>query len=383
MAEAPNESEKSDKQEKAVAAAPDVEYSEKIMKVPPVHSSDEIYRYVDLGLGRGLDGTDPTPWLNKSSFQVRRITYENILGTEEGGAVQSYEREISSVQTQQTKIKTSILVPKSPLTIGTDAELSRSVHASRRAIGRKVINRTISFRDNFDDLPFGDAALPVVQDDGSRDGNYQNLWTFEQRLAQWIMDKLRHEWSEAGKTGALDDGETKPTLESSGVVKCPLKDLLHVIERNDREDLRLIKEACKEFVSHFRITHYVSAIELGAAEYRVFTEDEYQTAISVAGSFGIDKLASTVTRQEFSFKRKRKASDLKKIGIIGKDDRVVRGSYGEAVVNVSINSIATLVRTKYLHDQMDKALVKFVELQSDRSGKHIIHYYVNNDMTSV
>ena len=367
MAEAPNES---DKQEKAVAAAPDVEYSEKIMKVPPVHSSDEIYRYVDLGLGRGLDGTDPTPWLNKSSFQVRRITYENILGTEEGGAVQSYEREISSVQTQQTKIKTSILVPKSPLTIGTDAELSRSVHASRRAIGRKVINRTISFRDNFDDLPFGDAALPVVQDDGSRDGNYQNLWTFEQRLAQWIMDKLRHEWSEA--TGALDDGETKPTLESSDVVKCPLKDLLHVIERNDREDLRLIKEACKEFVNHFRITHYVSAIELGAAEYRVFTEDEYQTAISVAGSFGIDKLASTVTRQEFSFKRKRKASDLKKIGIIGKDDRVIRGSYGEAVVNVSINSIATLVRTKYLHDQMDKALVKFVELQSDRSGKHII-----------
>ena len=104
---------------------------------------------------------------HKSSFQVRRITYENILGTEEGGAVQSYEREISSVQTQQTKIKTSILVPKSPLTIGTDAELSRSVHASRRAIGRKVINRTISFRDNFDDLPFGDAALPVVQDDGS------------------------------------------------------------------------------------------------------------------------------------------------------------------------------------------------------------------------
>uniref|UniRef100_A0A1X7V893 Uncharacterized protein n=1 Tax=Amphimedon queenslandica TaxID=400682 RepID=A0A1X7V893_AMPQE len=94
-------------------------------KVLPVISQEEIYRYFDLGLGRGLDGTDPTPWLNKTSFQARNITYDNILGTEEGGAVQSYEREIVSVQTLQSKIKTSIVIPKSPMTIGADAELSR------------------------------------------------------------------------------------------------------------------------------------------------------------------------------------------------------------------------------------------------------------------
>ena len=366
MAEAPSTDDTkeaaSDKQTK------DEEYSEKIMKVPPVHSSDEIYRYVDLGLGRGIDGTDPTPWLNKTSFQVRRVTYDNILGTEEGGAVQSYEREISSVQTQQTKIKTSILVPKSPLTIGTDAELSRSIHASRRAIGRKVINRTISFRDNFDDIPVGDSALPIDKSesiDGSH-GTIQNLWTFEQRLAHWIMDKLKNSWEEevGGETG---DRLILPS--SDAVNECPLKDLIFVIKKNRREDQRLIKEACMEFVTHFRITHYVSAIELGAAEYRVFTEDEYQNALSIAGSFGIDKLASVVTQQDYTYKRKRKASDLKKIGIISKDDRVIRGSYGEAVVNVSINPIAALVKTKYLHDQMEKALYHFVESQSDRSGK--------------
>ena len=368
MAEAPSTDDTkqadSDKQTK------DEEYSEKIMKVPPVHSSDEIYRYVDLGLGRGIDGTDPTPWLNKTSFQVRRVTYDNILGTEEGGAVQSYEREISSVQTQQTKIKTSILVPKSPLTIGTDAELSRSIHASRRAIGRKVINRTISFRDNFDDIPFGDSVLPVDETEAS-DGTIQNLWTFEQRLAHWIMDKLKNSWEEEVDGKAVD----RLMLPSSDADtnKCPLKDLIFVIKENRREDQHLIKEACMEFVTHFRITHYVSAIELGAAEYRVFTEDEYQNAVSIAGSFGIDKLASAVTQQNYTYKRKRKASDLKKIGIISKDDRVVRGSYGEAVVNVSINPIAALVKTKYLRDQMEKALFHFVESQSDRSGKEDLH----------
>ena len=30
----------------------------------------DIARIVDLGLGRGVDSTSPTPWLSKSSFQV-------------------------------------------------------------------------------------------------------------------------------------------------------------------------------------------------------------------------------------------------------------------------------------------------------------------------
>lgn len=349
---------------------------EQLSKVPPVHSQEEIYRYIDLGLGRGLDGTDPTPWLNKSSFQVRRVTYDNILGTEEGGAVQSYEREISSVHTQQTKIKSSIVVPKSPMTIGTDAELSRSVHTSRRAIGRKVINRTISFRDNFDDIPFGDEALHDGPADTNSDQgvNYQIMWTFEQRLAHWILEKLKHSWKNGTSSSvALEESQPQVALilpsDSSDSNKCPLKDILFVIEQNHDDNLKLIAKACDEFVTHFRITHYVKAIELGATEYRVLTEDEYQTAVSLAGTFGIEKLANLVVSQDYSSKRKRRASDLKRIGIITKDERVDRGSYGEAVVNVAISSITTLVKTSFLHASIERALVSFVESQSDRSGK--------------
>ena len=339
-------------------------------KVLPVISQEEIYRYFDLGLGRGLDGTDPTPWLNKTSFQARNITYDNILGTEEGGAVQSYEREIASVQTLQSKIKTSIVIPKSPMTIGADAELSRSINSSRRAIGRKIINRTVSFKDDFVDAPRSDDTISE-KTGGSSD--MQNHWTFEQRLAHWIIQKLKASWQESvsvnptASIGKVLAPLILPTEVMTG--KCPLADLLFVIEQHRKPDLQLIIKGCEEFLDYFRVTHYVSAIELGAAEYRVLTEDEYQISISAGGSFGIEKLASLVTQQSFSSKKKSKASELKKIGIFTSDDKVERGSYGEAVVNVAIKSILTLVKTDFLHEAMSTALLKYFDSQSDGSSK--------------
>ena len=339
-------------------------------QVLPVICQEEIFRYIDLGLGRGLDGTDPTPWLNKTSFQARNVTYDNILGTEEGGAVQSYEREIVSVQTLQSKIKTSVVIPKSPMTIGADAELSRSVNSSRRAIGRQIINRTVSFKDDFVDAPRSDDTISE-QTGGSSD--IQNHWTFEQRLAHWIIQQLKASWQESVSVNPTASIRkvlaplTLPTEIMTG--KCPLADLLFVIEQHRKHDLQLIIKGCEEFLDYFRVTHYVSAIELGAAEYRVLTEDEYQLSVSVGGSFGVEKLASLVTQQSFSSKKKSKASELKKIGIFTDDDKVERGSYGEAVVNVAIKSILTLVKTDFLHEAMATALLKFIDSQSDKSSK--------------
>ena len=65
------------------------------VKAAPVLTEKEMGRMIDMGLGRGVDATDPSPWVSKSSFQVRRVTFDSVIGTEEGGALQSYEREIS------------------------------------------------------------------------------------------------------------------------------------------------------------------------------------------------------------------------------------------------------------------------------------------------
>ena len=61
---------------------------------------------------------------------------------------------------------------------------------------------------------------------------------------------------------------------------------------------------------------------------------------------------------------------MKRIGVFTSDDKVERGSYNEAVVNVTIKSILTLVKTDFLHEAMSTALLKFLDSQSDRSSEY-------------
>ena len=299
-------------------------------KADPVHTKEELYRFIDLGLGRGLDGTNATPWLNKTSFQVRPVAFDNIVGTEEGGTWQSYEREVLSIQTHQAQIKGSLVVPQSPLTIGADAEVSRSVSTLRRTVGKIVKNRTISFRDDFEDIPTSKEKVIAG--------------TFESRLIKWIMETHKN------KIGNFES-------------------LVSFMEGDSADAKSIIEVACKEVVEFFCITHYVSAIELGAAEYRVLQEEEYHKAISSSGSLGIEKIANVVSKYSYSSKKKKKASDVKSIGRIGPDHTVERGSLGEAVVGVKIQPIANLVRIQCLREALNAALVQFVENQSNRSGK--------------
>ena len=114
----------------------------------------------------------------------------------------------SSVQSQQSDLKASIVVPQAPFTIGVDAEHSRSVSTTRRAMGKKVINRTISFRADFKDLPQSTTADPSaakmeaipgsmtysvsMEESNQSVANSQSNLTFEERLAKWILEYLHH-----------------------------------------------------------------------------------------------------------------------------------------------------------------------------------------------
>ena len=365
-------------------------------KAGPVFSSDELFRFVDLGLGRGIDATNPTPWLNKTSFQVRRVHKANIIGTDEGGEIQSYEREVASVHSQQATMKLSITIPQSPLTLGTDAEQSRSISTSRRVIGKRVVNRTISFKDDFVDIPVGPAKDFSSALEGTRSSillvkqfaeqehdsesscltNVQSLLTFEERLATWLVQRIGAHREKARVLKKLDDcdGVVENAESESLEILSPLEALAQIIERGQRSELKLIRSACSEFVEHFRITHYVSAIQLGAAEYRVLTEQEYFFKVGIAGSFGLDKVANGSGGGSFSSKKTRKASDSRTIGCI-KDGVVERGSHGEAVVGLKILPISSLVRLQFLQLALEKALVRFVEAQGDSSGKLKIMFF--------
>ena len=323
----------------------------------PACEPGDVPRIVDLGLGRGLDATSQTPWLNKTSFQVRRVCFDELVGTDEGGALQSYVNEINSVSMQQVKMKSSVTVPQSPVTIGVDAEMSRSSTSSRRSVGKKVINRTISYREDMDDLPAPseemakDAAVAEVS---LRTTPAQHpastMPPFQDRLTTWICKRFK-----------------KPASDNDGATA--LEHITEIVQKGTPEERKQILDACREFIEHFRITHYVSAIELGAAEYVVMSNQQFQTRVAVEGKLGVDNIASNSVSTAITSKHSKKMTNIKKIGCINSDGTVTRRSYGEAVVGVKIQPVTRLISDRFLQLAMQLAMIKFIEDQTDNMGE--------------
>lgn len=339
-------------------------------------TDEELSQISELGLGRGVDATDPSPWSRKSSFQVRHVTSNGIITTNEGGALQTYEREIASLSTVQTSLKASISAPtQAPVDLHLEGECNRSISSTRKAIGKQVINRTISFKADFNDVPqdapkdsqdmntgsvirdiytSGASALPVAH------------FTFEQRLAEWIMDRIVQrrecEYYDSAHMQIGDDTDAVRMLDIKGVE--PTKDLADFLKTASTKVRESVFDDCISFIRHFRITHYVSAIQLGASQYRVLSENEYYMKISTEGTFGFDAVAKLLSSATYTKKTTFKASETRKIGEIT-DDKVKRGSNDEAVVGIKIQPIHSLVKLRYLHLALQRALEVYVEEQRD------------------
>ena len=196
---------------------------------------------------------------------------------------------------------------------------------------------------------------------------------FEERLSRWIMQRVnqRREMRVIEENAAGRPIESKPIERQDSVDS--ESDLASVLYSASNEERKAILKDCQDFVHHFRITHYVSAIELGAAEYRILTETEYYNRIGAAGSLGIESIGSAAIKETVSWRKTNKQSNLKRIGVIN-DGFVARRTYDEAVVDVATQPISNLVRLRYLQLALTKALLDYVQEQGDSSGKDTCTY---------
>ena len=351
---------------------------------------------IDLGLGRGVDATNPSPWVNKSSFQVREVTPRNVIGTEESGVLQTYSQEVSSVQSMQTSMSASVPVSQQ-VSVGIDAELSRNYSTNRRSVGKKVITRTISYRADFDDLPRRKSSptLPLsppsrstdqsgllsrqtsskkgggrrsmslrhassyVGDIGLGDEDACLVPTFEQRLAKWILERLLEE--EVEEVEEMESWDEDPVE----ALHCFLANWPH---ESVKELKQLVAAKCREFVKHFRITHYVSSLQLGASEYRVMSEEDFQMQVGAKGSVGVEKMASVAVEQKVGFFKKKRSSEATKIGHLHNGRKVRRGTTEEAVVGVKFQPISALVCTRVLRNKLQNAIQNYIDGQEDSKG---------------
>ena len=130
------------------------EKEEKVEEISGCIDEGEVQQFIDLGLGRGVDVTDPNPWQNKTSILVRPVAFENIMGTEESGSIQSYEREITRISDKRCRVSTPTMASPSlaaAFTIGVEETLSPSSSSRKYIVGTKVLNRTICFKDTCND----------------------------------------------------------------------------------------------------------------------------------------------------------------------------------------------------------------------------------------
>ena len=256
---------------------------------------DELKRFEEFGLGRGVDITDASPFANKKSFQVQPIDAEDmIICTDEGGALHSIIQKLDTSDTYEIQLSASATLPKTPIQIGAAVEYSRSTTRSGYTIGKKVITRNVEFK----------TGHHLNEEMVVREPTY-----FE----KWI------------------------TPHSSTV-----KELVELITKHG-------------------ITHYISKIQLGAAEYCTMSEDYYISFVKGKEDVALDKIAALALSASNQHTRTSLVSETKRIGVM--NDKDIVESDNEAVVDVQLESIVKLIKNEHLKDALTKALCIYVTIR--------------------
>ena len=303
--------------EAEVSTPPTTRGTQEFPNRPPAETELEKYyrnseRYALMGLGRGVDITQHTPWLQKTSFQVRDVSTENLVETDDGGFLQAFSEEVRSRVILRGEVRASIKVPDVPLHVGLHSECTRSTLSSKHVVGTRVKNRTISFRADFGDVFVEDGQGQTSSLTTRRvDKEKKQVQSFEQRLCTW-----------------LDQGNPSEAPIMTNI---------------------------KKFVEHFGITHYVSAIELGALEYKVVTEKEYGKRVTGGAAMSLNVPVKGGAQAEAKVAKTtqwfRHTSEMRQIGRItgkGNEMRVILSD--EAVIGCQLSPITSLVKDPQLKE---------------------------------
>ena len=312
---------------------------------------EEIPHYRKFGLGRGVNFTDPDMWKNKAYLQlVREPCKENISGTKELQTLESYKKEVFTFQKRQQTISLSLDKPRaSQVRIEMDEEFSRSSTSTRLIEGKKIETRTISFHFHFNDVPLY-SSIETLYDD-IIDANVfevpicsfqenESNW-FEEDLADWLLKCI--ECREKKENSKSDECSSNQDSKKTKIKM--LADKLAAFHKSPR--LKEVLNDCKSYIEHRGITHYVSAIKLGACEYHTIDSKPEQTSLDISVS-----MATNVVVRGGFFKKEKKRK-------IGRIDMVQEEVAQEAVIGFEIQPLHKLVRIQYIQMALKTAIKEY------------------------
>ena len=347
----------------------------KTMEPVPVMSTSEVKHFQDLGLGRGIDSSDPQLWKNKTPMQIRSVNEDlsNIIATDESGVVYKYKKVVSSLKTQQTKIQTSLSDPSSIVKIGLDAHYSQSATSTITIKGTRVQTRTVSFRYEFEDLPV-DSDMAEIELRAKTFYKYESGYSmFENNLAVWLLAQFM----DGQKHGTIPP---KPDIRKIKG-KTPLEKLAaYVIEIPGitSEASVALNEACRTFMFEFGITHYVSSIQLGALKYSMESRQTQTTGMGIGGNIGVASKASASASTDVLSETSQSTSQENDIGNFNEDGVVRRDTSDEAVIGFELQPISKLMRLPVVQTAMTAAIQIYLNSKTDDISKSIFAVFVGN-----
>jgi hypothetical protein len=322
---------------------------------------EEIQRFVDLGLGRGVDSTDPRPWANKTAFQVRNPIAERFneifIGTDEGGLLQSYHSRFTSQEDVQVQLKASISIPHTPVSLSVEGELSRSSSSSRKVEGQKATNRTISFRMESQ----SDSELDTQ-------GSIQLPPSFEEIISRFIWKQICYR----NKDRKLEEVRGRGAIHLLG----------NYLQGSSKEEANLVAYDCIDFVYSFGVTHYVSSITLGASEHTVVAKSTSSRDAKQGSGISIPLAATTQHKSSRVSMFSKSTLNTRCLGRIV-DGRVERGSGSEAVIEVKILPIYSLIHhNPFVYLALHKATLDYTEERAPQPGEKIWLQHHNRSIVS-
>ena len=282
--------------------------------IASIITKEEIQRFVDLGLGRGIDTTDPDLWRNKRAFVVRHAAFENVIGTDEGNLAENYRQTVLSGSDMQEEFKESMTkAATTPIPIVLEAGASRSATSSRIVKGQRVVTRTISF--NFTKHFSNDKK------------------TFEDVLSKWIKrhDEVDEGCSDFIRYFGITHYVTSITLGAS----------VHSIFTEEEHAQEIQKKKKSKNIIKRRFQEAKEAVAKLASDASTEVKE------TVTASLGIE------TTEESS-----KHSRVRRLGVM-RGNTVERATTDEAVIGIRILPIHSLVEKRELREALRRAVITY------------------------
>ena len=389
--------------------------------------SEEAERFARWGLGRGVDITNSSPWLDKTSFQVRNVNPKELIETDHGGLLNAFSEEVRSKTSLNNEIKSGIKAPNTPFTVRMDAEYARSALSNKYVVGTKIKKRTIAFRVDFVDVPqsrvknveeareeiIAASALsdtepislpipsPSITDESEEMCCLQvGRPTQASPSSSFLLGEIAREGSttsmhQIGRvTSQLssamevvhfdDEGVfeerlckwLKNCLQHHGYTMRPeehLRDSVHTkCSERDNDFLTHLERHLDHFVETFGITHYVNSIELGAMCYNEVSGKDFVQHAGLVSKSAVDTALYGGVEASTSFKiAKSTSKESTHRKIIGKMDQ--EEVTEEAVIGCQFTPISSLIKMPFLKHALRESTAKYTKAKSRIKGEEIVY----------